>query len=90
MGLFSVHIRDANNVPQPINGLYIKICDMGSQPLEQLAVHKALNDVVADAYHHHRHHQQSQHHGSNEEDLPAVVSVDNYELQFDGCLFIAI
>jgi hypothetical protein len=47
--LLSVHIRDANNVSHSIHGLRIKSCDMSSQPPQQSAIRKTLNDAVANA-----------------------------------------
>ncbi|XP_076470015.1 trafficking protein particle complex subunit 8-like [Babylonia areolata] len=44
-----VHIRDANNVSHSIHGLHIKACDMSTQPLQQAAIRKTLNDAVVNA-----------------------------------------
>lgn len=83
MFLFSVHIRDPNNVTHSIHNLRISASDMALPPPQQNLIKKQLNDTVASTY------GQSQEMGAN-----SMTSIGNYDLQFSGkimyCLFLLI
>ncbi|KAK7505350.1 hypothetical protein BaRGS_00003512 [Batillaria attramentaria] len=76
-----VHIRDANNVSHSIHGLRIKACDMSSQPPQQAAIRKMLNDAVANT--------QQQQQQPLDGGRTNVHSFGNYDLHLNGLFVVS-